>query len=166
MTFSEDELRYELHSAAENVHAPPHLLTTTQAGGRRRLRRRRALHLTPLAAVLTGLAMWSPHLRIDDPSRSGTTVAASPEQPQSPTSQTPQETSRQASAPLPGPAPDLSGDNSISDADMQARDAFFDAGYTYDDAVRLGALWNQDTDEAKVTGGQRLILGQSLPFNP
>lgn len=160
--FSEDELRDELNSAAEHVHAPPHLLTTIQAGGRRRLRRRRALQLTPLA-VLTGLTVWSPYLGAGDPSRSQATLAASPEEPHSPTTA---QASREASPPLPVPAPHLSGDNAISDADMQAREAFFGAGYTYDDAVRLGALWNQDSDEAKVTGGQRLILGQSLPFSP
>jgi len=44
---------------------------------------------------------------------------------------------------------------------------FFDAGYTYDDAVELAALWNlPDAYAAKVAGGEKLLAGQPLPIKP
>jgi hypothetical protein len=46
-------------------------------------------------------------------------------------------------------------------------DAFFNAGYTYDDAVQLGKLWNNsDTYQVKVAAGQKLIAGETLPIKP
>ncbi|HVV74565.1 MAG TPA: hypothetical protein VHC43_00900 [Mycobacteriales bacterium] len=52
-------------------------------------------------------------------------------------------------------------------ADASAAQAFFDAGYTYDDAVRLAQMWNTtDTYHAKVEGGQKLENGESLPVPP
>jgi hypothetical protein len=44
--------------------------------------------------------------------------------------------------------------------------AFFNAGYTYNDAVKLGALWNEDSWHAKADGGQKLLDGQTLPIAP
>ena len=52
------------------------------------------------------------------------------------------------------------------DPDQASREVFFDAGYTYDDAVVLGAQWSQDAWEAKVTGGQKLSAGETLPIAP
>lgn len=44
---------------------------------------------------------------------------------------------------------------------------FFAAGYTYDDAVKLAALWKlPDPYAAKVAGGEKLLAGQPLPFKP
>jgi hypothetical protein len=46
-------------------------------------------------------------------------------------------------------------------------DAFFAAGYTYDDAVSLGKLWNEtDTYQIKIEAGQKLLAGQTLPIAP
>jgi hypothetical protein len=46
-------------------------------------------------------------------------------------------------------------------------EAFFNAGYTYDDAVQLGKLWNNsDTYQVKVAAGQKLIAGETLPIKP
>ena len=46
-------------------------------------------------------------------------------------------------------------------------DAFFGAGYDYDDAVRLAKIWKEkDAYGAKVEGGKRLLAGQTLPFRP
>jgi hypothetical protein len=46
-------------------------------------------------------------------------------------------------------------------------DAFFRAGYTVDDAVKLAELWHQkDAYGAKIEGGKRLLAGQSLPIKP
>jgi hypothetical protein len=48
-----------------------------------------------------------------------------------------------------------------------AVDKFFTAGYTYDDAVRLAALWKlPDAYAAKVAGGEKLLAGQTLPIKP
>jgi hypothetical protein len=44
--------------------------------------------------------------------------------------------------------------------------AFFNAGYTYNDAVKLGKLWNEDSWHAKADGGQKLMDGQTLPIAP
>lgn len=48
-----------------------------------------------------------------------------------------------------------------------ARDAFFAAGYDYDDAVTLGKMWNQsNTYQVKAEAGQKLLDGQPLPIQP
>jgi hypothetical protein len=48
-----------------------------------------------------------------------------------------------------------------------ALSAFVDAGYTYDDAVRLAQVWKlADPSDAKVKGGAKLEAGQPLPFPP
>ncbi|MBB2901169.1 hypothetical protein FHR75_001957 [Kineococcus radiotolerans] len=52
------------------------------------------------------------------------------------------------------------------DPDQASREVFFDAGYTYDDAVVLGKQWAQDSWEAKVTGGEKLAAGETLPIEP
>jgi hypothetical protein len=44
--------------------------------------------------------------------------------------------------------------------------AFFNAGYTYNDAVKLGQLWNEDSWHAKADGGKKLMDGQTLPIAP
>lgn len=46
-------------------------------------------------------------------------------------------------------------------------DAFFEAGYDYDDAVELAKLWKTDTPyDAKVLGGKKLLAGETLPIRP
>ncbi|HVU60114.1 MAG TPA: hypothetical protein VG899_16755 [Mycobacteriales bacterium] len=60
-----------------------------------------------------------------------------------------------------------SGTPSTAYVDQQARQAFFAAGYDYNDAVRLGQLWHQtDTDQIKAEAGQKLENGQTLPIQP
>ena len=45
--------------------------------------------------------------------------------------------------------------------------AYFAAGYTYDDAVTLGNMWNiADTYQVKADAGQKLLAAQRLPINP
>ena len=45
--------------------------------------------------------------------------------------------------------------------------AFFEAGYTVDDAVKLAELWHKkDAYAAKIEGGKRLLAGQTLPIKP
>ncbi|GIF06579.1 hypothetical protein [Actinoplanes siamensis] len=46
-------------------------------------------------------------------------------------------------------------------------DAFFNAGYDYDDAVKLAKLWKLKTPyDAKVAAGKRLLAGETLPIKP
>jgi hypothetical protein len=48
-----------------------------------------------------------------------------------------------------------------------ARAAFFAAGYTYQDAVTLGNMWNDtNTYQVKAEAGQKLLDGQTLPIAP
>jgi hypothetical protein len=54
----------------------------------------------------------------------------------------------------------------VADGEMDAVDTFFAAGYTYDDAVALGELWNLDSWEAKIAGGEKLLAGEPLPVAP
>lgn len=76
--------------------------------------------------------------------------------------------------PLPpsGPVQDVSADATGGTADegpspdLAALDAYFAAGYTYDDAVALGALWSTEVDETKARAGQLLLEGQTLPVAP
>ena len=70
-----------------------------------------------------------------------------------------------ASTPAAVPTTDASTDLS-TDADQASREVFFAAGYTYDDAVVLGAQWSQDPWEAKVTGGEKLTASETLPIAP
>lgn len=44
--------------------------------------------------------------------------------------------------------------------------AFWDAGYTYEDAEQLGALWGVATAEAKALAGADLLGGRQLPVPP
>jgi hypothetical protein len=48
----------------------------------------------------------------------------------------------------------------------RAAAAFFNAGYDYNDAVKLGHLWNESPSQAKIDGGQKLENGQPLPIQP
>ena len=41
-----------------------------------------------------------------------------------------------------------------------------DAGYTYDDAVALAALWSTDVADTKAQAGGLLLDGQTLPVAP
>ncbi|GIE94721.1 hypothetical protein [Paractinoplanes rishiriensis] len=44
---------------------------------------------------------------------------------------------------------------------------FFEAGYTYEDAVRLAELWKLDEPyDAKVAAGRKLDAGETLPIKP
>jgi hypothetical protein len=54
--------------------------------------------------------------------------------------------------------------NTKQDKEIQA---FVGAGYTYDDAVRLGKIWHvSDTLQVKADAGRKLINGQKLPIAP
>ena len=56
---------------------------------------------------------------------------------------------------------------SMSPDDLQRYwDAYFGAGYDYDDAVKLAGLWHVDAEigNVKAEAGRRLLAGETLPF--
>lgn len=63
----------------------------------------------------------------------------------------------------PGSSLDLTDPSTIASLNLGA---YWDAGYTAEDAATLGALWKMDAGEAKVAGGQMLRDGQALPIAP
>jgi hypothetical protein len=66
----------------------------------------------------------------------------------------------------PHATPTSSPAGSASSADL---DAYFAAGYTYDDAVQLAKIWNMpinDPASIKAEAGRRLLAGQTLPIQP
>jgi hypothetical protein len=60
------------------------------------------------------------------------------------------------------------GDNGPTESpDSLALDAFFKAGYDWNDAVKLAKLWKlADPSDAKVAAGKKLIAGETLPIKP
>ena len=50
--------------------------------------------------------------------------------------------------------------------EVKAAGAFSDAGYGYEDAEVLAALWDNEPWEAKVAGGEKLLAGEALPISP
>jgi hypothetical protein len=66
------------------------------------------------------------------------------------------------------PGPETGASPSTLDSgEAAAVDAFFAAGYTYADAVKLAALWNvADPYQAKAEAGRKLLDGQRLPIAP
>ncbi|WP_380159233.1 hypothetical protein [Kineococcus sp. R86509] len=139
----EDRLRRELDASVRDVRAGDDLVVRTREGGRRRVRRRRALVTLPAAVVVAGGAVWAGRQAAPQP----VTPASSPI----------------TAAPTPlvvATAPPV-----LTMGEDAARDVFFGAGYTYDDAVELGGLWNTDDWQAKALGGQALQNGQALPIS-
>jgi hypothetical protein len=73
----------------------------------------------------------------------------------------------QAGRTLPIEPGDGSAETGSADRDRKAKEAFFSAGYSYDDAVRLAAQWTlAGPSEAKIAGGAKLEAGVALPFPP
>ncbi|GIG40794.1 hypothetical protein [Cellulomonas phragmiteti] len=58
------------------------------------------------------------------------------------------------------------GSTPSNDPAGDAAVAFWDAGYTYEDAEALAALWGTDVWETKVRAGQALLDGEALPVAP
>jgi hypothetical protein len=71
---------------------------------------------------------------------------------------------------LPIPPHPISATTGAVVSDTPSRGAmttFLNAGYTYDDAVRLARLWKlADPADAKVMGGRALEAGRPMPFGP
>jgi hypothetical protein len=59
------------------------------------------------------------------------------------------------------------GDHPGTDPAADPVDAFFAAGYSYDDAVKLARLWHtSDPYQAKIAAGKKLLAGETLPIRP
>jgi hypothetical protein len=59
------------------------------------------------------------------------------------------------------------GGGSTSTRETRELNAFFGAGYTYADAVKLAAIWHtSDPYHAKLRGGGKLLAGGTLPIRP
>jgi hypothetical protein len=56
---------------------------------------------------------------------------------------------------------------SVDPALQKQLDAFFGAGYTWDEAEELAKLWHiSDPGEAKYAAGKKLLAGETLPVKP
>jgi hypothetical protein len=72
-------------------------------------------------------------------------------------------------ATLPNMTPSVPPSNPPSEAELQKQwDAYFGAGYDYDDAVALAKLWRSKDDigTVKAEAGRRLLAGETLPIKP
>jgi hypothetical protein len=68
--------------------------------------------------------------------------------------------------PTPDPATSSTSDSEAGPGQDGWR-AFFDAGYDWDDAVRLAKLWHlSDPGDAKIKAGKKIEAHQALPFKP
>ncbi|WP_432543378.1 hypothetical protein [Kineococcus sp. SYSU DK002] len=156
----EDRLRHELDASVREVRAGADLLADVREGGRRRLRRRRALVALPAAVVavggVVGGAVWAGGSRPPQ--------AVVPAGTATGTSEAPGTTEAPPTAAPPAPGPVATAAPVLTMDPTAAWDAFFAAGYGYEDAVPLGEVWNVGTDEAKALGGQALTDGLTLPI--
>src|SRR4029453_17016790 len=69
----------------------------------------------------------------------------------------------------PSPSPSVSPSLSKEDLYQKRMDAYFGAGYGYDDALKLAKLWKMDKADAlsvKAEAGKRLLAGKKLPIKP
>jgi hypothetical protein len=64
------------------------------------------------------------------------------------------------------PVPVAPGSHAESGPDDAALDAFWDAGYTFEDAQALAELWQVDTGDAKARAGQLLLSDDDVPVAP
>ncbi|MGI4894009.1 MAG: hypothetical protein ACRYF3_02730 [Janthinobacterium lividum] len=145
----EDQLRRELDEAVRDVHSSPTLPAAVVAGGRRRLRRRRAVIALPAAVLVLGGGAAVGSRLSEAPVRIEAATVSEP-----------------AAAATSTPSPVPAQTTRSSEESERALDAYFGAGYDYDDAVELGQSWHVDPFEAKMQAGERLLDGQPLEISP
>ena len=78
-----------------------------------------------------------------------------------------QESVNAGAATMPNMAPSAAPSTPSSDAELEKQyDAFFAAGYDYEDAVKLAAIWRSrdDIGTIKAEAGRRLLAGETLPI--
>jgi hypothetical protein len=70
-------------------------------------------------------------------------------------------------APAAAPSASAASPSKPGPDQLQAQwDAFFGAGYTYDDAARLAEIWKMAPTDVKAEAGRRLLAGETLPIQP
>ena len=148
MTEHEDLLRETFENHATSAPDPEAVYAKVRELSRTYLRRRRAVQATGTAVLGVGLiagAVNLPSTLSGPSSRPGYSAGAA------------------VVVPTPLVIPTYS--ESELEADWVA---YFDAGYGYDDAVALAALWNTDQNIGlvKAEAGRRLLNGESLPVSP
>lgn len=56
-------------------------------------------------------------------------------------------------------------EEAVAPASQKALNAFFAAGYTYDDATQLARIWHEtDITQVKAEAGKKLLAGETLPI--
>ncbi|NAZ77442.1 hypothetical protein GTQ99_18730 [Kineococcus sp. T13] len=163
----EDRLREEMVAAVQEVQAPAWLPAAASRGGRRRLRRRRALLAAPasaltagvVGAVVLGQGGWPGSGPVSSPAPAAGAPAA-PEVSTSAAAGASARASAQAAAEASAEAEAEATPDPLEQAQL---DAYFTAGYGWDEAVQLGQLWNVEPGEAKVSAGADLLAGRELP---
>ncbi|WP_432483043.1 hypothetical protein [Kineococcus esterisolvens] len=153
----EERLRREMAAAVQGVETPPWLPAAARRGGRRRASRRRALLVAPATAAAVGavgVASWTGWPRPGSPAVSPAAVGAP--------------SARTGAAPTAEPGGQEARQEAARAAVERARalEAYFAAGYDYDDAVELSKAWNVEPGEAKATAGADLLAGRPVPLEP
>ncbi len=158
MTDHGDQLREAFGTHENDTPDPAAVYARVQQLSQTYKRRRRGAQLAGGAVLGAGLivgAFQVPAL-ISSPSANDVTMVA-PAAPASP------------SPPQSAPAGDPVTEARKAVADSRATDAYFGAGYGYDDAVELAKIWKMDEknpDAVKAEAGQRLLDGTKLPIEP
>lgn len=152
---SDDQLRSVFHAHAGDAPDATVVHAEILATLTRKRRQRHAAHAAGAALVIGGLVAVpivansrTNHTQRVGPALGSSTLPTATLPPSSPSTTTP----------LPQP------NEARSDLDVVA---FFDAGYTYDDAVELAKIWNvPDPYLTKQLAGQQLSDGKQLPIAP
>jgi hypothetical protein len=144
----EDQLREAFETHENLAPDPAAVYARVQELARTYHRRRRSAQAAGGAVLGAGLIAGAIQLPGLLPARPGDTVAVVAP-------------AAASQAPLPAP--------SASEDELQKQwDAYFAAGYGYDDAVKLAKIW-KSTDEigaVKAEAGRRLLAGETLPIKP
>ncbi|BCJ40841.1 hypothetical protein GCM10010168_48600 [Actinoplanes ianthinogenes] len=77
--------------------------------------------------------------------------------------------SSSGTAPIVAAGPASPAPSVFAEPDQKEFDAYFGAGYDYDDAVALAKLWKRSTNDiasVKAEAGRLLLAGQTLPIAP
>ncbi|GAA4587836.1 hypothetical protein BJY16_008352 [Actinoplanes octamycinicus] len=152
MTYQGDRLRETFESHESHIADPAEVYARVVELSRKHKRRRLGASVaggTALGAGLIAAVVNLPAVLPGGPGSSDGTapiVAAAP------------------ASPSAGPSASV-----FTEPDQKEFDAYFGAGYDYDDAVALAKLWNRSTDDigsVKAEAGRLLLAGQTLPIKP
>ena len=151
MTQHADQLREAFESHEKNTPDPSAVYARVQELSRKYKRRRRGAQVAGGAVLGAGLIAAGINLPAFLPGNASGNTGGNGIN----------------AAGLPADVPSVAA--SYSDADQQKDwDAYFNAGYGYDDAVQLAALWHSKAPigNVKAEAGRRLLAGETLPIKP